>query len=197
MKGYVGIDEVGRGPLAGPVTVCAVQWLDDMLPEKILTGIRDSKKLSQKKRQEWLLHAIDTMEQDSFQCAVFSVSAGEIDVCGIRGALYTASTEALLKMHTRVPIKHIYADYGLPVPKKYSHSHIIKGDEKNPLISLASIIAKESRDDAMRKLGEQFPAYGFDRHKGYGTKHHRDMIKKHGPRPIHRRSFLKKVLGTA
>ena len=196
MKGCVGIDEVGRGPLAGPVTVCAVQWLDDEVPEKILTGIRDSKKLSQKKRQEWLIRAINTMERNSFHCAVFSVSAGEIDACGIIRALYTASTEALLKLQDYTPIQHIYADYGLPISEEYDTTHIIKGDEKNPLISLASIIAKESRDNTMCKMSEQFPAYGFERHKGYATKHHREMIKEHGPSPIHRRSFLKNVLGT-
>ncbi len=197
MKGCVGIDEVGRGPLAGPVTVCAVQWLDDALPEKVLNGIRDSKKLSQKKRQEWLIRAINTMERDSFHCTVFSVSAGEIDTCGIIRALYTASTEALLKLQQHQPIAHVYSDYGLPIPEEYNATHIIKGDEKNPLISLASIIAKESRDDTMCKLSEQFPAYGFERHKGYATKHHREMIKEHGPSPIHRHSFLKNVLGTA
>lgn len=193
MRGCVGIDEVGRGPLAGPVTVCAVQWLDTRHPGDILVGIRDSKKLSPKKRNEWLLRA-RALEERSLRSAVCSVDSAEIDQVGIMGALRVAAAEVLRQLHMKTAVYHIYADYGLPVPECYLYTSMIKGDEKNSLIALASIIAKETRDTIMCDIGRQFPVYGFDQHKGYGTEYHRTMIHKHGVCPVHRKTFLKGLL---
>ena len=193
MQWCVGIDEVGRGPLAGPVTVCAVQWLDVMPPDEVLGGIRDSKKLVSKKRAVWFQYA-ETVRGKLLQYAVHSVAADAIDTVGIVEATRTAATEVLQALDMCIAIPHVYADYGLPVPKHYIHTHIVKGDEKNPLIAFASIIAKEERDMIMREIGVAFPAYGFAQHKGYGTKQHREMLQKHGPSPVHRETFLKNIL---
>ena len=193
MKGCIGIDEVGRGPLAGPVTVCAVQWLSAESPHAVLAGIRDSKKITPKKRSEWLLLA-DKMQNKHLQYTTQSIAARIIDQIGIVKALHIISSEALRQLHTKNNIQHVYSDYGLPLPKQYTCTYIIKGDEKNPLIALASIIAKETRDAMMQKISKQFPEYDLAQHKGYGTKHHREMIKKHGPSPAHRITFLKNLL---
>ena len=193
MKGHAGIDEVGRGPLAGPVTVCAVQWISSEDPTAILNNISDSKKLSPRQRSEWLTLA-EKLKDTHLRFAVYSISALEIDCAGIMTALQTAAAETLYLLQKITEVQYVHADYGLPIPKKYPHTHLVKGDEKNPLIALASIIAKEKRDMIMRNLCEQFPIYGFSRHKGYGTKHHREMIQKYGPSPIHRQSFLKNII---
>lgn len=193
MKGCVGIDEVGRGPLAGPVTVCAVQWIDLSDPKVVLEGISDSKKLSPSQRRVWL-HRAEHMSGVRLRFALYSVQASEIDRAGIVAALRDASAEALKNLKNEQVIHHVYADYGLPVSKQYVHTHLVKGDEKNPLIALASIIAKETRDALMCELSEQFPVYGFNKHKGYGTKYHREMIQKHGSSPVHRKTFLKNIV---
>ena len=179
--------------MAGPVTVCAVQWLDSVSPDKILNGIRDSKKLSPKKRGVWLTCA-KNLRGTQLQYAVHSVAADDIDQNGIVAALSTATAEVLHRLNTSITVQHVYADHGLPIPKQLLHTHIVKGDEKNPLIALASIIAKETRDTAMRELDEQFPLYGLAQHKGYGTKYHFEMLRKHGPSPIHRKTFLRNIL---
>ena len=193
MQWCVGIDEVGRGPLAGPVTVCAVQWLDVTPPDEVLGGIRDSKKLVSKKRAVWFQYA-EAVRGKLLQYAVHSVAADAIDTVGIVEATRTAAVEVLQALDMRIAIPHVYADYGLPIPKHYIHTHIVKGDEKNPLIAFASIIAKEERDMIMREIGVAFPAYGFAQHKGYGTKQHREMLQKHGPSSVHRQTFLKNIL---
>ena len=189
MKYTVGIDEVGRGPLAGPVTVCAVQWLSDDNPEDLLAGIRDSKQLSPVKRQEWAARAFSL--RDVLRFCVHSVSASTIDSIGISRALQRASGEVLSGMNT---ISHVYSDYGLPLPEHHVATHIVKGDEKHPLIALASIIAKVDRDAAMVDFADKFGAYGFERNKGYGTREHRDAVRTHGPCSIHRMSFLGNIL---
>ncbi len=190
MKYTVGIDEVGRGPLAGPVTVCAVQWLSDEPPDAFLSGIRDSKKLSAAKRLSWAEYAVTLGRMLRYQ--VCSVDARVIDEAGISQALYRAADRALIGLHD---VSHVYSDYGLPLPDVYTATHIIKGDEQHPLIALASIVAKVTRDAAMVNLSEQFPVYGFERNKGYGTQEHRDAVCTHGACPAHRQSFLGNILG--
>ena len=192
MKYTVGIDEVGRGPIAGPVTVCAIQWLSDESPEKVLEGIKDSKKLTEKKRKEWVSFA-DKIE-DKVRFYIHSVPASDIDSIGISAALLRASSEVLKSLDGKQKIEHVYSDYGLPLPDTYLSTHIIKGDEKNPLIALASILAKVSRDDFMAKISDEFSLYALERNKGYGTKEHMEAVKKHGPSSIHRVSFLKNIL---
>ena len=191
MQYAVGVDEVGRGPLAGPVVVCAVQWLTDADPFSVLTGIRDSKKLSAKQRNEWVDQAKGL--QDSLRFCVHSVDAGTIDTVGIMRALGRASGGALAELDAQDSLAHVYSDYGLPVPEQYSATHIVKGDERHPLIALASIIAKENRDAVMVTLAETFRVYGFSRNKGYGTQEHRDALLQYGPCSVHRKTFLKNI----
>ena len=189
MQYTVGIDEVGRGPLAGPVAVCAVQWLSSTPPEDILADIRDSKKTTAKNREAWLLRAQHL--GDYLAYAVHFSHAEEIDTQGIIGALATAAEQSLYHLNNRNRITHVYADYGLPIPKAYPHTSIVKGDESNPLISLASIIAKVLRDDLLCRYDCRFPRYYFSKNKGYGTAAHREALNTYGMSPIHRRTFLK------
>ena len=191
MRYAVGVDEVGRGPLAGPVVVCAVQWLTDEDPFSVLAGIRDSKKLSAKQRNEWVDRAKGL--QDSLRFCVHSVGAEIIDTVGIMRALGRASGGALAEIDVQDSIAYVYADYGLPVPEQYSATHIVKGDERHPLIALASIIAKENRDAVMVTLAETFRVYGFSCNKGYGTQEHRDALLQYGPCSVHRKTFLKNI----
>jgi len=192
MKYSVGIDEVGRGPLAGPVTVCALQWISDCSPYDVLKGVKDSKKLSPSKRIEWF-NRLDELK-DFIHFQIYSVSPSVIDKIGISKALSIASSKALSLIDKKNNIEYIYSDYGIPIPDTYDFIHIVKGDEKNPLISLASILAKVHRDEYMSKLDSEFDVYGFKRNKGYGTKEHRNAIYKHGPSSEHRMTFLRNIV---
>ena len=194
--GYiVGIDEAGRGPLAGPVAVGAVMVERRFLKEFSVSfrGVKDSKKISAQKREIWF-KKLENAEQNgtvSF-CVSFSGS-GTIDKQGINAAI-TRSIAASLKGLSCPPRSSIILlDGGLHAPRMYRNQKtIIRGDEKIMIISLASIAAKVLRDRLMEKLSLQYPQYGLEQHKGYGTKEHFKKIKKHGLSKIHRRSFLKK-----
>ncbi len=192
MKHYIiGVDEVGRGPLAGPVTVAAA-----MMPRGFSFGDtrpNDSKKISEKKREEWFLYA---KEHSDIFYATSSVSPRMIDKIGISKATILAVKQSLEKLSSTW-----YSDYQVEVlldgllhaPEQYRQQTIIKGDEKEPIISLASIIAKVTRDKTMVEISKKYPEYGFDSHKGYGTKKHYENIKKYGILDIHRKSFLKSL----
>jgi len=179
----VGIDEAGRGPLAGPIAVAGVASTSR---RKNLKGIRDSKKLSAKKREEWR-----EILRKNFDCQSVLVGAKIIDKIGISRAAKMAVVGVLKKFSRRPDL--VLMDGSLFAPNYYNQQTIIKGDEKIPLISAASIIAKTRRDSHMLRLHKKFPQYCFDRHKGYGTKLHYKMLKKHGFCPFHRRSFLKNL----
>jgi len=199
MKHYIiGIDEVGRGPLAGPVTVAAA-----MMPYGFSFGDtrpNDSKKISEKKREEWFLYA---KEHSDIFYAVVSVSPGMIDKIGISKATILAVKQSLEKLSStwksdfqvdlQVEKVEVLLDGLLHAPEQYKQQTIIKGDEKEPIISLASIIAKVTRDKMMVEISKKYPQYGFDSHKGYGTKKHYENIKKYGILDIHRKSFLKSL----
>ncbi|MEK9168320.1 MAG: ribonuclease HII [Patescibacteria group bacterium] len=207
IKYIIGIDEVGRGPLAGPVVVAALA-----VPTKLRiknaelrknfksAKLRDSKKLSLKQREIWFEYV---KKHPKIFYAIASVSPKVIDKINISNAANLAVTRAFQKLvntyaiasvltkNNNVNVK-IFLDGGLYLNKKYprlSASTIIKGDEKIPVISFASIVAKVTRDRMMRKLHKKYPQYGFDKHKGYGTKEHFKAIRKHGLSPIHRKSF--------
>ena len=190
----IGIDEVGRGPIAGPVTVCAV-----MIPRKFAFGKNrpnDSKKLSAKKREEWFLYA---KEQPQIFYATSSVSPVVIDKIGISRATILAVERSIKKLSSAWVLDvqvEILLDGLLHAPAEYKQKTIIKGDEIEPIISLASIIAKVTRDKYMTKLAKIYPKYGFENHKGYGTKKHYECIKKHGISDMHRRSFLRGLPST-
>jgi len=190
----VGIDEVGRGPLAGPVALCACVVPHDFDMAQ-LAGIRDSKQLSPQKREEWFLK-ISTMKAAGFlDFAYVAISASEIDAMGIAPAISRAVAECLGALRVPHEATQIFLDGSLRAPKRFiMQETIIKGDEKVPIISAASIVAKVLRDRYMEGEARKYPHYGFDAHKGYGTAAHRKAIRKHGPSPLHRLSFLTNIL---
>ena len=193
-KFIVGIDEAGRGPLAGPVCVGAVgtklKNKDEKL--KILEGIKDSKKLSAKKREEWFKVL---RENPEFECHHIFVSNEAIDKFGIRKAVIFGAEKVLEKFHRQPDL--VLLDGSLYAPEKYNQETIIKGDEKIPLIAAGSIIAKVSRDRVMMNMHKKYPEYCFNEHKGYGTKKHFEKIIKHGFCEIHRKTFCGSVVSLA
>ena len=182
-KGYqyiAGVDEAGRGPLAGPVVAAACILPDDFF----LPHINDSKLLTPTLRKR--LFSLITQAKDVIY-AVSIVEAHVIDEINILQATFLAMKQAIDQLAT-LP-DYVLFD-GKFAPKiAIPHEAIIKGDSLSVSIAAASIIAKQIRDDIMKKLHEKYPAYGFDQHKGYGTKKHKDAIFLHGPAEIHRKSF--------
>lgn len=179
-----GVDEAGRGPLAGPVYAAAV-----ILPKgHIVEGVNDSKKISEKKR-ELLFDKIIS------ECVSYSVGIAtekEIDEINILQATFLAMRRAVDGLAIKPDIAFIDGNRkpGLDIEEQV----IVKGDAKSANIAAASIIAKVSRDRYMLQMAEKYPQYQFEKHKGYGTKLHYEMIEKYGISPIHRKTFLKKVL---
>ena len=198
MEYLVGIDEVGRGPLAGPVAVGVLVMKTKSVKrfrlfyQKGETFLRDSKKLSEKQREEWFEIICAERQRGALDFSVSFVSHIMIDKRGLAWALRTATARALTRL--AIPTDSaIFLDGGLRAPEIFKNQKtIIKGDEKIPVIALASIVAKVTRDHLMIRMAEKYPQYGFEKHKGYGTKEHFAAIKKHGLCPIHRRSFLLK-----
>lgn len=198
MKQYirylVGIDEAGRGPLAGPVTV-GFMACPARVASKIFADIRDSKKLSPKRREEWLLK----FKKTPLLCfGTASVSHTVIDKKGISAAIRLALSRCLFRLSSRYELSTInyklFLDGGLHAPPEFRQKTIIKGDEKVPIIAAASIVAKVRRDRMMIRLAKKFPEYGFEIHKGYGTRFHCGQIKLHGLSQIHRASFCRKIV---
>ncbi len=190
----IGIDEVGRGPLAGPLCVgaCLITRQDEKEVLSMLHGVRDSKKLSPQKRLFWFTRAIEMMEQGRLFFVTSFVSPAVIDRVGISQTIHMGIRRCLKKLSVSPPKTHVMLDGGIHAPAEYVHQvSIIRGDEKEPLIALASIVAKVRRDRHMVALSRRFPEYGFDIHKGYGTKRHFEALRKYGLCAIHRRSFLK------
>ncbi len=175
-----GIDEAGRGPLAGPVSVAAVVLPEDY-SHSVLT---DSKNLSERRREE--LYEEITGD-DRIHWASVLVDAPEIDEINILQATWAGMRRAFLKLEPPADIALIDGKpiKGFPT----EHRALVKGDSLSLSIAAASIIAKVERDRLMKEYAEKFPEYGFERHKGYGTQAHREALREHGPCPIHRRSF--------
>ena len=180
LKWVAGVDEAGRGPLAGPVAAAAV-----ILPRGFTcSGLDDSKKLSAKRRES--LHESITTHPEVIW-AVAMVSAEEIDRLNILRATHLAMRQAVEQLSQRPD--HCLID-GLPVKGfPISHDGIVKGDGKSLSIAAASIVAKVTRDRKMREMDLEFPEFGFARHQGYGTKEHLEALRIHGPCRHHRRSF--------
>jgi ribonuclease HII len=181
-----GVDEAGRGPLAGPVVVAAVV-LD---PDRPIDGLDDSKKLNEKRREE--LFALIT--ERSLAWTVVEIEAAEIDRINILQATLLGMKQAVEKL---LPSPSLALIDGNRAPDlKCTVRTIVKGDSLEPAISAASILAKVTRDRLMKKLHGDYPDYGFDRHKGYPTADHLARLVRYGPCPIHRRSFapVKKAL---
>lgn len=187
----VGIDEVGRGPIAGPVAVgaCSVPADFDFY---FCKGIQDSKKLTAKMREDWEKKIVLAQKEGKLLVAVTFVSSKVIDTKGLSYAIKKALATSLRKVATDPKYTQVLLDGGLKAPEDFIHQKtIIKGDEKEPVISLASIVAKVIRDRHMVKLSKRYAHYDFHIHKGYGTRLHYQKIAEHGLSPEHRRSFLK------
>lgn len=177
-----GVDEAGRGPLSGPVCAAAV-----ILPAHLeLPGLTDSKKLSDKRRRE----LFPQIQQQAISYGIGFASEKEIDEINILQATFLAMERALNQLSVRPDLTLIDGnrekDFGIPVKT------VVKGDSLSANIAAASILAKVSRDDLMLEAAKQYPQYGFEVHKGYGTKAHYEALEKYGPCPIHRQTFLKK-----
>jgi ribonuclease HII len=185
----IGIDEVGRGPLAGPVAVCALVLKCDFDTK----NLRDSKKLSPKQREVWFEKICAWKKEKKLDFKIAFVSASIIDKIGISKAIKKALEKSLYELKPKNSYT-ILLDGGLKAPIEFKNQEtIIKGDEKEVAIALASIVAKVSRDALMTKISKKFPQYEFHLHKGYGTKLHYERLKKHGLSQIHRKTFLKKM----
>ena len=174
-----GVDEAGRGPLAGPVMAAAV-ILDDRRP---IVGLADSKKISPRRREA----LFDEIRAKALCCSIAEASVEEIDALNILQATMLAMRRAVMGL--RLPPKLVLVDGNrLPVLDIRAEA-IVKGDDKVPAISAASILAKVSRDRWCQDYHQQFPQYGFEQHKGYGTAEHLAALRMHGPCPQHRRTF--------
>lgn len=186
-NGYMsvcGVDEAGRGPLAGPVCAAAV-----ILPKGlILDGVNDSKKLTEKKREA----LFDVVKENAISYSIAFASVEEIEELNILNATMLAMKRAVEGLDVSADFAYIDGNRlpKLNIPAEY----IIKGDARSMSVAAASILAKVSRDRLMLNFADIYPGYGFEKHKGYGTKAHTDAIKEIGPCPIHRMSFLKNIL---
>ena len=187
-KGIVaicGVDEAGRGPLAGPVCAAAV-----ILPAHLeIPGLNDSKKLTDKRRRE----LFPIIKEQAIAYGIGLASEKEIDEINILQATFLAMQRAIDQLEGKADIALIDGnrekDFGLPVKT------VVKGDSLSASIAAASILAKVTRDDIMTEMAETYPGYGFEIHKGYGTKAHYAALTEKGPSPIHRMTFLKKFYG--
>lgn len=185
VKLVCGVDEAGRGPLAGPVCAAAV-----ILPPYVeIPGLNDSKKLTDKRRRE----LFPIIKEQAVAYGIGLASHEEIDEINILQATYLAMERALAQLSVKPELALIDGnrakDFGLPVET------VVKGDSRSASIAAASILAKVTRDDLMLHAAEEYPQYQFDVHKGYGTKAHYAALTEHGPSPIHRMTFLKKFYG--
>ncbi len=202
VKYLIGIDEVGRGPLAGPVTLCAVcvrtggEAAKNF--SKIFRGVKDSKKLTPQMREEWLKVIKAAEKSGLLNYKIASCAHTTIDKIGLARAVRRALASCLRRLEISPTDCQVLLDGSLYAPPEFiNQKTIIKGDEKVKIISIASIIAKVHRDALMKKLALKYPLYGFEIHKGYGTRIHREIIIKNGPCEIHRASFLRGILPVA
>ncbi|MEK7147731.1 MAG: ribonuclease HII [Patescibacteria group bacterium] len=192
MQMIAGIDEAGRGPLAGPVAVGVVKIPTDF-NKKFFKSIRNSKQLTAEERELWFSLATEARKKGELDFRVSLVSEKVIDKHGISYALRLGIKRCLSQLGLQDD-SQIFLDGALKAPVQFKHQlTVIRGDEKIPVISLASICAKVIRDRKMVKLSKKFPEFGFDIHKGYGTFMHRQALAKYGLTELHRRSFLKKI----
>lgn len=195
MKYLVGVDEVGRGPIAGPVTVGVCVFFDPKAARASLHGIKDSKKLSAAQREAWSAKIHELKSRGVLSFHIESLSAAYIDKKGIAWCIRTCIARSFDELKLVPEECEVRLDGGLKAPAKfYSQKTIIKGDEKEAVIGAASIVAKVSRDAFMKKQSRRFPHYGFEVHKGYGTKAHYKALMTHGISTFHRKSFLTKFV---
>ena len=181
-----GVDEAGRGPLAGPVCAAAVI----LSPHIEIIGLNDSKKLTDKRRRE----LFPIIKEQAVAYGIGFASPEEIDEINILQATFLAMERAMAQLSIRPELALIDGnrekDFGISVQT------VVKGDSRSASIAAASILAKVSRDDWMLQMAQEYPQYDFEVHKGYGTNRHYEALRQHGPSPIHRATFLKKFYGT-
>jgi len=191
IKYIIGVDEAGRGPLAGPITVAGVVAPANFkFPVNSKLKLKDSKKLSPQQREKWFQY-LKTHPKISY--AFSSVSAAVINRIGIQKSTKLAVARVMRRLGGRRQAT-VLLDGSLYAPKHYSQKTIVRGDETVPIISAASIVAKTARDKKMLVFHKKFPQYGFSQHKGYGTAAHRRTLKKHGLSEIHRKSYCRTFL---
>jgi len=182
-----GVDEVGRGPLAGPVVCCAC--IMDLSPENIIDGVWDSKKLTERKREE----LFDKIKEKAIAYRVEFVSEKVIDGINILEATKLCMANAINNLSVKPDVVLVDAVTNLKTDVK--QVAIIKGDARSYTIGCASILAKVTRDRFMIDLAKTYPEYSFDKHKGYGTSAHIEALKRFGPSPVHRKTFIKNFMG--
>ena len=193
VKYLIGIDEAGRGPLAGPVSVGAVAVSSDF-DWNLLEGVRDSKKLSEKAREGIFERARELQQRSLLQFSISTSSAAYIDRYGIVPAIKRALAEALSRFEIEPTHCRVLLDGSLKAPAEYIYQEtIIRGDDTEPVISLASVMAKVTRDRLMKRLSPNYPAYDFHVHKGYGTASHLSAIARCGLSDIHRATFCSRL----
>ncbi len=183
-KAVCGVDEAGRGPLAGPVYAAAVIFPEDL----VIDGINDSKKLSEKKREE----LFDVIKEKAIAYSIASATVEEIEKINILQASLLAMKRAVESLS--VPADFVMVDGNKLPDLSVPCEAIVKGDARSQSIAAASILAKVSRDRVMKEYAKKYPLYGFEKHKGYASEVHRNAIMEYGPCEIHRMSFLKNVL---
>ena len=181
-----GVDEAGRGPLAGPVYAAAVI----LSPDHPIEGLNDSKKLSEKKREQ----LYEQIVEHALDYSIASASVDEIEEWNILGATYLAMTRAVEGLKVS-PMLVLIDGNRTPPTLNIPSKTVVKGDALSESIAAASILAKVSRDRVLTRMDAEYPQYGFATHKGYGTAAHTAALREYGPCPEHRMSFLKKILG--
>ncbi len=197
IKYIVGVDEVGRGPLAGPITFCALKLAIDFKASGFGRKIKDSKLLQPKKRKEIFQKIEKLKSEGSIEYALHSCTHTEIDEIGLGKVVKICIEKALEKLQLDPEECIILLDGGIRAPKDYKNQMtIIGGDAKIRAISFASIVAKVWRDEKMVSLSKKYPKYFFHEHKGYATQKHCDAIREHGLCAIHRKSFCKNILSS-
>lgn len=183
---FCGTDEAGRGPLAGDVYAAAVI----LNPDDIIEEINDSKKLSEKKREM----LFDVIKEKAVSWCIATASVEEIEEINILNAAMLAMKRAVSGLDVK-PEFVLVDGNKVPDGLEIKADCLVKGDALSASIGAASILAKVARDRYMKEIALKYPEYGFEKHKGYGTKQHREALLKYGPCPVHRMSFLKKILG--
>ena len=186
-KAICGIDEAGRGPLAGPVYAAAVI----LPPDCEIEGLNDSKKLTEKKREA----LFDVIIEKALAYGIGTASEKEIDEINILNATFLAMKRAVEALEIKPDLALIDGNQKPKIGSDITEVTVVKGDAKSMSIAAASVLAKVSRDRYMLEMAEKYPQYEFEKHKGYGTKLHYEKIAEYGISDIHRRSFLKKIIG--
>lgn len=190
----VGIDEAGRGPLAGPVAV-GIAVISPDFDWKLIPGVNDSKQVPVNERELIFTEAHRLRKEGRLDFSVTLVAASVIDRIGIVPSVSRAIHRGLEKLMLPCRFVEVRLDGLLRAPEEYIHQKtIVRGDEKEKVIGLASILAKVTRDRLMRRMGSLYPEYGFPEHKGYATRAHREALSLYGLSPLHRKSYCSNVL---